>query len=210
MSEKKKVTRKQWEDNVRKAKSLVNNYDRTRWIIVDLALEVCHYNMNVRGESNESLYTIAEFSKEICIEKKTLYDWIRTKKLVFDKLPKTIKDNIKKYNYQDILDVAAKVEIDTPKKEVYSLFQAQIGIDPVSKKFIKYQKTLVSILYNAKNPMLLKDIPAQNIHDCINLCQTIVNLLNKELELRNRFSEQDRINARRLGIKDELAERLNK
>lgn len=202
-----KVTAKKWEENIRKARSYINDYDKARWIIVDLALEVCDISHGGRKEG-EYIYTVARFAREIEIDRKTLYWWIGTKRRVLDKLPIKIRDKKYSYNYTDLQDVSLKVGPHASKKEVLCAFMEHMKIDPNVRKFQKYMKYLNSIVYNASRPMHIKDVPEATINEMLKKLILTTNLLRKELELRKNFSGTQR-EMQRMNIKGEAQKRLS-
>lgn len=203
---KKRISKQQWEMAIRKAKSYSVNLAKARFVIAQIALEVCDYSHG--GRKVESIYSIRKFAEEIEIEAKTLYQWIRVKRLVVDKLPKGVKAKIHNYKYQDLDEVSDLVKDDTSVKEVRDRFQDQLKRDPTEKKFDKYSKHLDAILFNLQRPVLLKDVHTHQLEDVIKKANVILALSKKELELREKFKgpAQD---AKRLNIKAEVAKRIN-
>lgn len=202
---KKKVTAAQWEAAIRKARGYVSSFDKTRFIIAGLALEVC--DLHHGGRKGSSVYSISRFAEEIEIDRKTLYEWMRVKRLVVDKLAKGQQDKIQKIAYQDLNEVSRVVVDDTAPKEVRRRLYEQLQIDPGAKKFSKYGKHLNSILHNLQRPILLKEVPTASIEFVIEKATVIVALGKKELELREKFSGMAQ-DAKRLNMKSEVARRV--
>lgn len=198
-TKKKKVTFKQWEDAIRKARTFINSYDKVRFKIAAIAMEVCDTSHG--GRKNDSIFSISKFAAEIEVDRKTLYEWIRVKRLVLDKLPKGIQDKPQDYKYDHFRETALKVDETTPPKEVKSWFFQMTERNPELVKFQKYGKWLKTLLYNAQRPMLMKDIPEDLLVDYAQKLNTIHGLINTELQLRTRFADQDQQNRKRLNMK---------
>ncbi len=195
----------QYEECVRKARAFVANYDKVRWTICDLAREACDLS---KGGRKHPLYTLTRFAKDIELNEKTLYDWIRVQNLVVNKLPKTMKAKIHTYNYEDIRLASMAVKEDSSPKEVRSAFLSVLNRDPNETKFLKYHKHLKTVIYNLQRPMLVKDISKDVLTKTIELSKTITALAKIELDLREKYTGKKRY-AKRFNMKDELIKRLN-
>ncbi len=200
------VTSKQWETAIREARQYVANYDKTRWLIVKIALRVCDIT---HGGNNKNVYTLARFADEIEINDHTLYEWVRMKRYVIDKLPKGVQAAPHKNTYAHYKEVLDRVNKDTTVREVRDIFLEVGKEDPRKKKFLKYNKVLNSISYNAQRPIRMAEIPAEHILDMIKKMKLITALLNKELELREKFGDSVHGKAKRLNLKKEIADQLD-
>jgi len=185
------TSKEEWEKAVREARSYVNNYDKVRWKICDIALRVC--DIKKGGRVSSSAFTLTKFADAIELNPKTLMTWVSIKKKVIEKLPATELKDKSTYTFDDILRVSNQITEKATKAEVLRLWKQQLLIPRETKKFLKYIRALDSILYNAQRPLKMTEIPEHNIKDIISKCSVIANLLNKELELRKRFSIEDRI-----------------
>lgn len=187
----KKVTFKQFELAVREARQYVKNYDKSRWKICELALSVCDSTHG--GRKLEGIFTVKRFADAIEIDHKTLHDWIRVKTLVYDRLPKSELKDKTKYNYEDLRETCLKVDRSFTPKQVLTEWRERLSIPRETKRFFKYIKYLNTILYNAQRPLQMRLVNKEAIKEMITKCDTIRNLLNKELELRENFSSEDRL-----------------
>lgn len=203
---KRKVTPQEWEAAIRKARQYTAGYHRARWIIADLALSVC--DVSLGGRKGPTVYSIRRFADEIEIDSKTLYQWIRVKRLVLDKLPKMVQKNAHKYLYQDFDAVCELVKKDTSPREVRDIWMTHLKTDPDTKKFKKYSAHLNALLYNAQRPIMMREVSADLINEMIKKCDLISSLLRKELQFRERYPNKTMSDAKRLNMKDELAKRL--
>lgn len=200
-----KVTFKKWSENIRKARQYVSSYDKVRFVIAGLALEVCDYSHG--GRKGESIFSVRKFAEEIDVDRKTLYEWIRCKRYVVDKLPKQVQNNIKKYKYEDLSQVLQTVGSEASKKEVYSCLQMVMKIDPTTKRFGKYLKHLKSVAYNCGKPMNMTEIPEELMNEIIGICKVIISGMEREIELRKRLSPFQQ-KAKKLNLDKEISRRL--
>lgn len=207
MTKTKKNIEDLWEKNIREAKGYVQNYQKTRWIICDLCNEVCDTSHG--GRKTNSIYSITRFANEIEIDRKTLYEWLRVKKLVVDKLSKTTREKIHTFKYSDIEGIVDKVNENDSQKHVQMLFERQLEIDPATKTFKKYIKHMKSILFNASKPLRTKEIPQIEVEEMVKLCNTIAGLLSKEISLREKYGSTARADEIRLNVKKELKQRIS-
>lgn len=199
--------RKKWEINIRKARGFITNYDKSRWVISKLALEVC--DIYKGGRRDEHIFSLQKFAGAIELNEHTLYEWCRAYQQVVQKLPKVTQQNIHTFPYADVRDVLLRANPESTPKEVKSFWEEVRKINPDGKRFGKYCKTVRSVLYNAERPMLMKDVPEQHINTMIGLCEGIVRLLRKELELRTKFSASKQTEAKqRLNLKKEIHMRM--
>jgi hypothetical protein len=188
---KKKMNQKQWELAIRQARQFVANYAKTRWKIVAIAESVC--DISVGGRGKETVYTVRRFAEAIEIHEHTLYEWIRTKRLVLDKLPARYTNHPEKLSYGDLHEVCGKVDQKTTPKEVLSHYMTVTKEKPENRKFIKYNRVLNSILYNAQRPLNMTEVDEEVLKPIIDKCNTIVGLLTTELQLREKFTMQERV-----------------
>lgn len=201
-----KVTKQEWETAIRKARQYTSGYRNARWIIAELAFEVCDTAHG--GRKTESIYSVKRFADEIEIDVKTLYQWMRVKRLLLDKLPKMIRNNPNKYNYTDFENVCDQVNAEMNEKEIKDIWVSYHKRPPESRKFEKYLEGLSGILYNAQRPMIMKDVENKYIEKMLEKITLISGLLNKELELREKYKDTKRQNIARVNVKGEFAKRL--
>lgn len=188
---KKKISFKEWELAVREARAFINRYDKVRWKIVNIALRVCDTSHG--GRKGENVFSVTKFANAIDLNPKTLLQWIRVKQLVVDKLPKTELKNKALYNFTDLQDTCLKVNEDSTKKEVLRAWIDQINVPRHDKKFIKYEKHINAILFNAQKPIYLIDVNEDILLKIANKCELVARLLKAELEFRKKYSIEERL-----------------
>ncbi len=197
---------RKWETAIRKARTFITNYDKSRWIIAGLAVEVC--DITIGGRQKEDVYTLKRFADAIEILPSTLYEWVSAKRKVVDKLTvRQQKDATEKFDYMTFKHAEKMVHDKSTAKQVWTILCGIDGQDPSIKKYKGYQRVLTAILYNAQRPILLKDIPRELIEPIIEKCSMLVVLLKKELEFRDKFSKSE-LDAIRVGVKDGNVKRL--
>jgi len=198
MGKRKQVTIQEWELAIRKARAFINNYDKVRWKIVDIALSVCEIKHG--GRVHETTFTLSRFAAYIELNRKTLMEWVRVKKLVVDKLPDVELKDKTRYSFEDLTSTLRKVNPESTPKEVLMHWKDQLNIPPFNKKFIKYRKHLDTILYNAQNPMRLMEVDEKLLLLMADKCDLISKLLKKEVEFRKNFSVEQRLTQKNLQI----------
>lgn len=184
---KKKMTDRRFEELVREAKTLWTRSDGFRFRIVELCIEAC--DIHHGGSGDRTRFTVKRFAQAIGLERHTLYDWIRVKKRVVDKMPVNFQKKINEIPWDHLKRTADQIPEDARNKEVVRLFREVSNIDPTELKFIKYRKHIASIIYNLKNPMRLIDVKDQTIADIMNDAQIILTLANKEIEFRKQHGK---------------------
>lgn len=198
----KKVSHKQFEIAVRKARAYVNNYDKVRWKICDIALSVCDPR---KGGKKDQVFTLKKFAEEIELSSHTLYQWCRVKRLVFDKLPANVKQKISSYSYNDLDSVSLMVTENSSMAQVHQALKTILEVPPENAKFTRYyERDLSCILYNAQRPILMMNVDKEIIEKMMKRCDLISSLLKKELELRNKYSKEERVNKNLKQRKDAL------
>lgn len=186
----KKITHKKWQLAVREARQYIQNYDKVRFKIVEIALSVCDIS---RGGRKDGEFTLSKFALAIDLIPKTLHGWVAVKRNVVDKLPSTYRQKISTYFYEDLRAVACSVDSSSSPKEVLLRFKEQLAQPPEIKKFVKYNKHLNSILYNAQRPMNLLNIDGGLLTEIMQKCSAIAGLVSTELALREKFSTEERL-----------------
>lgn len=200
----KKVTFSQWQTAIREAKGLIVNQNKTRFKVVEIALRVCDTSHG--GRKGEGIFSITNFANAIELSPRTLFEWMRIKRNVLDKLPKTISFHHDKIKYIDLVDVDRKLQSDASKKEVLGVFQQIQKINPEEKKWNRYNMNLRSILYNAKRPLTMGNISEEELKKTIKYCKTIHNLIINEVKFRKQFTSEKRINENKTAIEKAIAE----
>ncbi len=180
------VTDKEWKQAVREASGLVPNLDKTRWVIADLAYQVCHQSEFQRGDCP---YTYKRFARSIGVQYKTLMEWCRVKRNVVDKLPVKIQEKLNVLPFDLFKRTSLKVDDDTVPKEVARVFRIESGMDMYSLRYAKYNKNLGTLLYNVSRPIRLKEIPDDLLIESLQKCKLIASFLEKEMKFRKDHGE---------------------
>lgn len=187
----KEVSFNEYEKAVREARQFIQKYDKVRFKIADIAMRVCDTSKG--GRKKSSVFSITKFADAIELNNKTLCEWIRVKRLVIDKLPATELKDKSKYRYEDLRETVLKINEKSSKKEVLNQWRLQLAIPLENRAFIRYDKHLRSILFNAQRPARLIMVEKVYIEDIIKKCDLIASLLKKEIEFREKFSKENRI-----------------
>lgn len=198
-----KVSFLEYEKAVREARQYINRYDRVRWKICSIAARVCDTSHG--GRKAAGIFSITKFAQAIELHPKTLHQWMQVKRLVVDKLPATELKN-KSIQFSDLADVCDRVDKDSTKREVLNSLRVQMAIPLENKKFIKYEKNLNAILYNARRPLQMRLVENQFIEKIISKCTLINKLLTVELKLRKQFTIEQRVKSKNSLIKKAINE----
>lgn len=170
---------------VREARQYVRKLERTRFIIAEIAMRVCDYSHG--GRKPDHVFSLSRFANEIDLDRKTLYEWCRMKRLVVDKLPKTIKEKIHVVKYADLRETLDDVTPKEDPKVVYEIFKKKQDQDPHLRKFRKYAQRLSAILYNINRPLCMKDVSDKTLNDILSQVLLIKKGIEKELQLRVKY-----------------------
>lgn len=178
-----------FEKAVREARAFVNHYDKVRFKICTIALRVCDLS---HGGRKKNSFSISNFAKAIDLNPKTLMEWLRIKRNVVDKLPVTELKDKSKYTYFDLATVASQVKPETSKRDVLRLWKDQLAQPQESKKFIKYELTVNSILTNSRKPIKLLNVDEELLKRIASKCFLVHKFLNVEFKLRQNLSTKER------------------
>lgn len=188
MSRTKKISLKDWEIAIRKARQYIASYDQARWKVVELAKSVCDLNP---GGRKADTFSLKKFAHAIGLNQKTLYEWVRIKRNVVDKLPKTmIEKNI--FKYTELESICNKVAPTAENKEVLRAAERHLKTPNIDRKFVKYSMALSSLIYNAKMSTRLANVDYNLIMELIGKCELLSDYLKKELDLRVSLNNNDR------------------
>lgn len=199
--------KKQWKINVKKARLYVRDYDKSRWIIAQLANEVCVEGKNKHKEAHGQ-FTYRNFARQIDLNYKTLLDWCRIKKQVVDKLPSYIKNNADKFLYAHFKECSELVDPKDSPNLVRQKFKTVVGANPTHRKFKKYISHLSAIHYNSINPVLLNDVSDEQIQAVISYCKEIVEKMELELDYRRKYPDEPHKKTKAPNVVVELEKRL--
>lgn len=178
------MTEKKWKFLIAKARGMsLRKTNKLRMQVAEVAINACEIE---RGGNSNIRFSVARFAREIDLAKSTLHDWLRMKQQVVDKLPVKVREKINDIPYTTLDSILIKVDKDMTTRQVRMIFKEELSINPAILKIKKYKSHINGLLFNAKNPQYLIDIPDQLILDCVQLCQLTANLLKKELEYRKK------------------------
>ncbi len=178
-----KMTAKIWEMKIREARGLYLKLEHNRFKIAGLALSACDMR---HGGDRDRRFTVKRFSQAIGIFHKTLYEWIKVKTLVVDKL--TVREDLKSIPYHVLTSVRERVNKESSPKQVRIILNEELGRDPKIFKWRKYDEVLQTILNNANTPIKLMEIPDDVLISAIQKSGMICTLLRKEMEFRKQGS----------------------
>lgn len=131
--------------------------------------------------------TVKSFSDKIGVNNKTLYEWIRYKKLVYDKLDRARKDSYNELSMDTIKHITKGIKRQTPAKTVqkrYDQFYKRSSIETRMHKYISHLRT---VLYNCSNHGRMMEIPDSILLEVLGTCRKISGYI--ELEMKNRGAE---------------------
>lgn len=146
-----------WKECVTEGKILLTTSAEIRMKIVLLAEKCC--TIHHGGRSFETRFTVHRFAEEIGMNGNTLHEWIRLKRNVLDNLDQKEKDVVKTTDLWMIDRQLKGVRRNTPeyKAEVKKVAKSILSRNKTTVKMMKYQKHLNTILFNVKNPAMVKD-----------------------------------------------------
>lgn len=165
---------KAWDKCIKEARVAMKKYKEIRLFITDLAIEACDIH---HGGKSESRYTVKRFATEIGLAYGTLYEWIRIKQYVIDKIPKSEQTE----DFALYRAVLKKVEHDTPQADVLKAFRNYSKKPRQHIKFEKYIKHLKSIQYNVNRPQILKQIDKKTLKEVSKICSEMSKIINNYL-----------------------------
>jgi hypothetical protein len=146
-----------WRECVDEAKILLKMTHESRMKIVALAEKCCTIHQG--GRSTDSRYTLTRFAKDIGMNKQTLLEWYRLKKNVADNLTEAEQKSIKQ---TDMIFFDRQLKgIPRGSEEYKSALKKKVkqfgnGKSETTRKMMKYNQYLTSILFNVKNKAMIK------------------------------------------------------
>lgn len=200
------TTNQQWIAAITEARLFIKNYDRSRWRVADLAISVCDMS---HGGRKKTQFSVARFAKEIGLNKKTLYEWIRAKVVLIDRLPISMqKEALKKKKYNDLREISSRLTVKSSDSDIESAYNEYFSQEQDDLKFKKYHKHLKSLLYNASRPSQMMNVNSEIILDIISTLDRTSDLLKKELEKRKSSTKEQRQHKESMKIKKATAKAI--
>ncbi len=167
-----------WINCIERAKHIKDMVKNNRLLIADLAIEACDivHGGGAHWTNFSKQRTVTNFSNAIGLNTKTLYEWIKVKTYVVNKLPSdTDYSNPKLWTI--LRTVQEKVEKDTEAAQVKSIYNFEInrrGIHAKIKHVIKTTKHVRNFL--KKNT--LEDLHSDDLLELQTTCKEISASLN--------------------------------
>lgn len=180
------MTDKQFEKLVREARQYYGKTEGYRFKIAKIALEAC--DIVLGGRSPDNRFTATRFAKAIGMEPHTLLEWTRIYRLVVLKLPLATQEQIEKQKvpYELVRRTVNRVAEDFTSKQVTRIFNEESNADMTTIRFLKYKKTIGTLIYNLSRPQNLMEVPDSILMDIKAAAQTVVNLANLEIDYREK------------------------
>ena len=169
-------------DEARKVVTLLRLQNKHRMKVAEIAIKACTIKHGGRAQVDRP--TVKLFAERIGIAPKTLYEWIRHKRLVFDKLNDDQKIQFQEISANTIKGIITGLEEGTEKGKVQNKFSEYAGKAPIIAKLDKYLAVLNTIIYNLSAYMRIKEVPDETLTELIRRSNMIINFAEKELELR--------------------------
>jgi transposase-like protein len=173
------MTEKEWQSLIRKARGLILKEKGHQFKVAAIAIEACCIN---HGGDRNRRFTVAKFANAVGINRKTLYQWIRYKRRIIDKLP--VKTKIDEIPLEVLANVDKRIGDTQSPKQIKIILDEEWGKGPLKYKWAKYLRVLGTILHNANTPIKLMEVEDQTIEDVVKVCTTITNVMGLELNYR--------------------------
>lgn len=166
-----------WKECVSAAKLLVKQQDEMRFKIVDLANKCCIVHHG--GRSTYERYTVIRFAKEVGITYKTLTEWMRVKRNIYDNLEEgqrgTFTLSTMRFLDHELRGRAGEKNFPSLVQAAYKKMEKE---DPCTIKMKKYIKHLKSIHFNVSHQMMIKNCDEQVLVEIMHLCRQIASSLS--------------------------------
>jgi hypothetical protein len=181
------MTKKQFEAEYKKAlsecKQIIATDKSKQMIIAGWAIKLCDFRHGL-GKSDEMTInnpTIAQFAADLKINVRTLYEWIRARRKVWDQLPESKRQHVK---YDVIHRAMKRIKAKDSPKAVQAIIDDELESPREHVRFRRYEGHLNAILYNAERPANLEFCDAEIIQRMIMKTQRINDLLRKYMDMR--------------------------
>ncbi len=167
-----------WKDCVNEAKILVVTTHEVRMKIVALAEKACVFHHG--GSSTNNRFTVTRFAAEIGMNSHTLLEWVRLKRNVFDELSEADQKTIgqTKLTFLDRQMKGERRGTEAYKKSLKKEVERLRKTSDSTIKMMKYVKHMRTIIFNVKNPMMIKDCNKEVLAEILHLSREISKHLN--------------------------------
>ncbi len=159
-----------------------------RMKLAELALKVSEVKHG--GRVHQDAGTVVKFAIAVGINRQTLYEWIKIKQTVMDKLSEHQMAESEGLPYAVVMAVRAKVKPDDPPEVVQEVWSEEAVRPKDNAKFKKYLSRMKSIIHNAQNPKVMQDVDTEDIEEMIKRCGLVINLLRQEIEIRDKYDAE--------------------
>lgn len=152
-------------------------------IIAGWAQKLCDTRHGGRKiETPISEPTIARFAKDLNLNERTVYEWIRIKRRIYDPLPEAKRKGL---NFGTLQRCIRRIKASDSAKRVEAIINDELESPPESIRFRKYLGHLRTILYNAERPQNLEFADAETLQKMVQYTQQINDKLRVYLSERH-------------------------
>lgn len=172
---------------VKEAKKIVgilrlNNLHRMK--IAELAVKAC--TIKHGGRNRYDRLTVKVFAEKVGINPKTLHEWIRHKRFIFDKLTKPQLVEFKELPAQDLKDIITGLKEESIKAEVRQRFKEVVQRPRGDTRIKKYFKAITSLKYNVMNHARSSDISDDSLLLIMKECREVCTYIGQEMKVRRK------------------------
>ena len=152
--------------------------------VAELAVKAC--TIKHGGRNMYSRTTAKVFAERIHINPRTLYEWIRVKRLIVDKLTPTQIDDLDNVSADLFKEVITGVSHYTAPKKIQRKFRDVIAKHKDEHRMIKYIKHLNTIIYNVANHSRMWNCSDQILFVTLKKCREICTYIELEMKVRKK------------------------
>lgn len=181
------VDEKKYLSIVKKAKleaTVLKLTGQQRMKIAEFAVQACEILHG--GRSEPTRLTLKRFSDDIGINKQTLYEWVRIKRMVFDKLDKENKPLFYKTPSRSLNGIMKRINITTEEKEVNDLYSKVLNEPKSTARFSKYLAVMDTILYNLTNFSVFEEIEVKTLELTIKKAEEVISAAREAIKIKSK------------------------
>lgn len=176
-----KDLKKEWDAAVEEARTIFKYMSSGRMEIATKALYACEINHGGGDHWNdfEGVYTLTKFAEDIGIHYKTLHQWVRIKRNIFDK----VGSHWNTRNFMIAIRADTRVQPDMTKKEVTAIYLEEAARTKDSTRFRTLCKNLNTIVnLDIRGKSIFEGVTEEQLIACLDSLDKVRKIVKTKMK----------------------------
>lgn len=173
--------KREWEQAVQEARTIFKYMSTGRMEIATKAIYACDINHGGGDHWNgfEDVYTLTKFAEDIGIHYKTLHQWVRIKRNIYDK----VGTHWNSRNFMVAIRADTRVQPEMTKKEVIEIYLDEASRTKDSTRFRTMCKNLNTIItLDKRGKSIFDGVDEEQLHTCLAALDKVKKIVKERMK----------------------------